>query len=68
MGIRELNPRLGANFAGHTIQGSGLDMEILRRVKAETFEIVFALTGGDNRNLMLAQGGFLEGPDPALAH
>ena len=30
-------------------------MEVLRRVKTETFEIVFALTGGDNRNLMLAQ-------------
>ena len=38
-----------------TLQGSGLDLEVLRRAKIETFDIVFALTGGDNRNVMLAQ-------------
>ena len=52
---REAFARLGADFPGHTFQGSGLDLEVLRRAKTETAEIVFALTGGDNRNLMLAQ-------------
>src|SRR5687767_4994587 len=52
---REAFERLGANFPGSTFQGSGLDLEVLRRAKAETAEIVLALTGGDNRNLMIAQ-------------
>ena len=52
---REAFGRLGADFQGHTYQGSGLDVEVLRRAKTETADIVFALTGGDNRNLMLTQ-------------
>jgi len=52
---REALGRLDADFPGHTFQGSGLDIEILRRAKVADAEIVFALTGGDNRNLMLAQ-------------
>jgi len=52
---REAFARLGVDFSGHTFQGSGLDLEVLRRAKVETADIVFALTGGDNRNLMLAQ-------------
>lgn len=52
---REAFERLSADFPGATFQGSGLDLEVLRRVKVETFEIVIAVTGGDNRNLMVAQ-------------
>lgn len=52
---REAFERLGADFPGATFQGSGLDMEVLRRAKIESTDIVFALTGGDNRNLMVAQ-------------
>ena len=52
---REAFERLGADFPGVTLQGSGLDLDMLRRAKAETFDIVMALTGGDNRNLMMAQ-------------
>lgn len=52
---RETFERLGADFPGVTLQGSGLDLEMLRRAKAETFDVVVAVTGGDNRNLMVAQ-------------
>lgn len=52
---REAFERLGANFDGVTLQGSGLDIEVLKRAKVESADIVFALTGGDNRNLMVAQ-------------
>jgi trk system potassium uptake protein TrkA len=52
---REAFELLGANFPGSTFQGSGLDLEVLRRAKIEDTDIVFALTGGDNRNLMIAQ-------------
>lgn len=47
--------RLGADFQGSTYQGSGLDQELLRRAGIEHADIVYALTGGDNRNLMIAQ-------------
>lgn len=52
---REAFERLGPNFPGATFQGSGLDMEVLRRARAESSDVVLALTGGDNRNLMIAQ-------------
>lgn len=52
---REAFANLGAEFTGATLQGSGLDREVLKRASAGTFEVAFALTGGDNRNLMLAQ-------------
>ena len=52
---REAFARLTPDFPGTTLQGSGLDIEVLKRAKTETFDIVMALTGGDNRNLMLAQ-------------
>lgn len=52
---REAFARLGANFPGLTYQGSGLDPEVLRRAGAEKADVVVVLTGGDNRNLMIAQ-------------
>lgn len=52
---REAFELLDADFPGATFQGSGLDIEVLRRAKTADSDIVFALTGGDNRNLMLAQ-------------
>jgi trk system potassium uptake protein TrkA len=47
--------RLGPNFQGSTYQGSGLDQELLTRAGVENADIVYAMTGGDNRNLMVAQ-------------
>jgi trk system potassium uptake protein TrkA len=47
--------RLGPNFQGSTYQGSGLDQEVLDRAGVNNADIVYAMTGGDNRNLMIAQ-------------
>jgi trk system potassium uptake protein TrkA len=52
---REAFMRLGTEFSGATLQGSGLDNDVLRRAGAKEADIVIALTGGDNRNLMVAQ-------------
>jgi trk system potassium uptake protein TrkA len=52
---RDAFVRLGADFPGATLQGSGLDVEVLKRAKIEQCDVVLALTGGDNRNLMVAQ-------------
>jgi trk system potassium uptake protein TrkA len=52
---REAFTRLGANFSGQTFQGSGLDTDTLERAGAAKADIVIAVTGGDNRNLMVAQ-------------
>jgi trk system potassium uptake protein TrkA len=52
---REAFERLDPDFSGVTLQGSGLDLEVLRRAKAEQFDVCIAVTGGDNRNLMVAQ-------------
>jgi len=52
---REAFTRLGTDFSGQTFQGSGLDKDTLQRAGVEKAEIVIAVTGGDNRNLMVAQ-------------
>lgn len=52
---REAFARLGANFAGQTFQGSGLDKDTLERAGADKADVVIAVTGGDNRNLMVVQ-------------
>lgn len=52
---REAFTRLGANFSGRTFQGSGSDMDTLRRAGVDKADIVIAVTGGDNRNLMIVQ-------------
>ena len=52
---REAFVRLGANFSGKTYQGSGMDQDVLKRAAADTADIAVTLTGGDNRNLMIAQ-------------
>lgn len=52
---REAFVRLGASFPGATYQGSGTDSAVLRQAGAERADMVVALTGGDNRNLMVTQ-------------
>lgn len=52
---RESFVRLGANFNGKTYQGSGLDQDVLKRAGAAGADIAVTVTGGDNRNLMIAQ-------------
>lgn len=52
---RDAFRRLSTNFPGQSFQGSGLDPALMERTGASRADIVFALTGGDNRNLMIAQ-------------
>lgn len=52
---RESFARLGGNFRGTTLQGSGLDGPILKRGGIAQSDCVVAVTGGDNRNLMIVQ-------------
>jgi trk system potassium uptake protein TrkA len=53
--VREAFTRLSPNFPGATFHGSGMDPEFLKRTGTTDSDIVFALTGGDNRNLMIVQ-------------
>ncbi len=46
---------LPQSFKGNTLLGSGTDLDTLRQAGVESAEALFALTQGDNRNLMAAQ-------------
>ena len=46
---------LPKSFKGNTLLGNGTDMDILRQAGIESAEACFALTEGDNRNLMATQ-------------
>jgi trk system potassium uptake protein TrkA len=52
---RETFARLGGDFQGATFQGSGLDIPTLRRAGVDNVDALIAITGGDNRNLMIVQ-------------
>lgn len=52
---REAFSRLGGSFLGPTYQGSGLDKSTLKKGINGGVDMVVAITGGDNRNLMIAQ-------------
>jgi len=47
--------RLGSDFQGTTLLGSGVDQEILRRAGIERADAFVAATQGDNRNIMASQ-------------
>lgn len=47
--------RLGADFPGRAIRSDGTDEDQLRRAGAEGVDAFFALTEGDNRNILAAQ-------------
>jgi trk system potassium uptake protein TrkA len=47
--------RLHDDFPGRAIRGDGTDEEALRRAGAEGADVFFALTEGDNRNILAAQ-------------
>jgi trk system potassium uptake protein TrkA len=47
--------RLGQDFAGQTLLGNGIDVDVLRVAGVESSDLFLALTEGDNRNLMAAQ-------------
>jgi trk system potassium uptake protein TrkA len=47
--------RLGPDFPGQALRGDGTDEATLRRSGAEGADWFFALTNGDNRNVLAAQ-------------
>ncbi|MFI5254660.1 MAG: potassium channel family protein [Candidatus Limnocylindrales bacterium] len=47
--------RLEADFAGTAIRGDGTDEDVLRRAGAAGVDLFYALTEGDNRNILAAQ-------------
>jgi trk system potassium uptake protein len=47
--------RLGSDFAGDLVMGTGIDEDVLRRAGIEQAEALVAVTNGDNTNIMAAQ-------------
>ena len=47
--------RLPEDFGGAAVRGDGTDEDVLRRAGAEDAEYLFALTEGDNRNVLITQ-------------
>ncbi len=47
--------RLGRDFPGEMIVGTGIDESVLRRAGIESADCFASVTNGDNRNLMAAQ-------------
>lgn len=47
--------RLPSDFGGEAIRGDGTDEDTLRRIGAEEADYLYALTEGDNRNILCAQ-------------
>jgi trk system potassium uptake protein TrkA len=47
--------RLGSDFAGKVVLGTGIDEDVLLRAGIEEAEAVVAVTSGDNTNVMAAQ-------------
>lgn len=47
--------RLESDFPGTALRGDGTDEDVLRRAGAEGADYFFALTEGDNRNVLAAQ-------------
>lgn len=47
--------RLPRSFRGTALLGNGIDQEALKRAGIENVDVFFALTQGDNRNIMASQ-------------
>jgi len=47
--------RLAPGFSGQALRGDGTDTSVLERAGAQDCEWFFALTNGDNRNILAAQ-------------
>lgn len=47
--------RLAPDFPGQALRGDGTDEDVLRRAGAEGADWFFAVTEGDNRNILAAQ-------------
>jgi trk system potassium uptake protein TrkA len=53
--VNEAFARLGTEFTGRTVQGDGLDIDMLRDARVSDAEVFIACTSGDNRNLTASQ-------------
>jgi len=53
--FNKASQRLGADFAQETVQGVGIDEDILRQAGIEEAEAFIAVTSGDNTNIVAAQ-------------
>lgn len=47
--------RLGEDFSGQLVLGSGIDQEVLEQAGADKADCFISVTNGDNRNIMSAQ-------------
>src|SRR5690242_4551272 len=47
--------RLGENFNGSTVVGTGIDEDVLKHAGIEQADVFLALTSQDNPNIMAAQ-------------
>jgi trk system potassium uptake protein TrkA len=47
--------RLEPDFPGTAVRGDGTDEDVLRRAGAQGADVFYALTEGDNRNILAAQ-------------
>ncbi len=47
--------RLGADFGGATVRGTGIDEDVLRRAGIEGADVFVAMTNGDNTSIMASQ-------------
>ncbi len=47
--------RLGGDFPGKTVLGTGLDLDIMKRAGAERADALASVTNGDNINIVVAQ-------------
>ncbi|MBI4670551.1 MAG: TrkA family potassium uptake protein [Chloroflexi bacterium] len=52
---RESFARLGSNYGGKMILGTGIDEDVLRKAGIEDADAFIAVTNGDNTNAMAAQ-------------
>jgi trk system potassium uptake protein TrkA len=53
--VGEAFVRLGPDFGGRTVQGDGLDVDMLRDARVGEADVFIACTSGDNRNLTASQ-------------
>ena len=52
---QEAFDRLGTNFHGRTLHGSGIDRQVLRRAEIDQADAVAAVTASDNVNIVAAR-------------
>jgi trk system potassium uptake protein TrkA len=53
--FNKASQRLGGDFSQETVQGVGIDEDILRQAGIEEAEAFIAVTSGDNTNIVAAQ-------------